>query len=265
MTTTCCPHCRTEVRVDLSRIPAGRTARLTCPSCQQQYPVTAGPAAPAPGATPAAPAPAAISAATAAASTTPPAGGSGATPADRAWLRRELEALRVEMEHNIAGTVLAALGVKDLRRDESETADPARRHALVCEPDAAFARIACEALTELGYQPEVVTDLRTAWHALDREWGVVMLTEALTDDAEAGAKLQDRLSRLPGNKRRRMFVVHVSNEVRSLDGGMAFVLNANLTLHRSDAAQAREILKKGMTDHEKLYRPFFDAQDSLHA
>ena len=256
MTNTSCPQCRTEVRVDLSRVPAGRSARVTCPSCQHAYPVTASAAADPTAASSSTPATAAA---------TPTADAAGASSADRAWLRRELEAMRAQMERNVTSAVLSALGLKDTSGKEDEAADPDRRHALVCEPDARFAQIACAALTELGYQPEVVTDLRSAWHALDREWGVVVLTEAMPDDAEAGQKIQDRLSRLPGVKRRRMFVVHVSNEVRSLDGGMAFVLNANLTLNRGDAAQAKEIIKKGMGDHEKIYRLFHDAQEALHA
>ena len=263
MTTTSCPQCRTEVRIDLSRVPAGRAARVSCPSCQHQYPVSAtGTAAPAPQPQVAAPAPAPPAVMTAPAG---PAVGAAVGPEDRAWLRRELEALRGEVERQVTANVLSALGVKGPDPEIVGERDPELRNALVCEPNPEFAQVLCAVLTEMGFVPQVAPDLRSAWRALDREWGVVTLTESLTDDAEAGTKLQERLSRLPGVRRRRMFVVHVSNEVRSLDGGMAFVLNANVTLNRGDAASAREIVKKGMADYERMYKLFHEAKDSLNA
>lgn len=254
MTTTACPACKTEMKVDLSRVPAGRAARVTCPSCKHQYPVSGtgapetaaapAPAAPAPAATPSLPA---------------------GTAEERAWLRRELEALRAELERQVTQNVLAALGVKSATKDGEEAVDPERRNALVCEPDPQFAQLLCGILAEFGFNPQVVSDMRSAWRALDREWGVVTLTESLPDEPEAGIKLQERLSRMPGAKRRRIFIVHVTNEVRSLDGGMAFVLNANVVLNRADAANAKEIVKKGMSDYERLYKPFHEAMEQLHA
>lgn len=248
MTTTACPQCRTEVRIDLSRIPAGRAARVSCPSCQHQYPV------------------AAEGVASAAAPPEAPAAPSAPSLDERAWLRRELESMRGDIERQVTASILAALGGKIAApAASSEERDPELRNALVCEPDPQFAQMLCGVLVEMGFAPQIAGDLRSAWRALDREWGVVTLTEALTDDAEAGQKLQERLSRLPGVKRRRMFVVHVSNEVRSLDGGMAFVLNANVTLNRADAASAREIVRKGMADYERMYKLFHEAKEALHA
>ena len=248
MTTTACPQCRTEVRIDLSRIPAGRAARVSCPSCQHQYPVTAE--------------------GTASAAAPPEAPAAPPAPAldERAWLRRELESMRGEIERQVTANILAALGGKTASpAASSEERDPELRNALVCEPDPQFAQLLCGVLAEMGFAPQIAGDLRSAWRALDREWGVVTLTEALTDDAEAGQKLQERLSRMPGVKRRRLFVVHVSNDVRSLDGGMAFVLNANVTLNRADAASARDIIRKGMSDYERMYKLFHEAKEALHA
>lgn len=254
MNTTSCPQCRTEVRIDLSRIPAGRSARVACPSCQHQYPVTA------PGT-----APQSEAQASSMAPQTPMAPPTPVTPEDRAWMRRELEAMRAEIERQVTANVLQAMGVKSEAAEAADERDPELRNALVCEPDPQFAQLLCTILSELGYVPQVAQDMRSAWRALDREWGVVTLTESLADDAEAGAKLQERLSRLPGVKRRRMFVVHVSNEVRSLDGGMAFVLNANVTLNRADAGSAREIVKKGLSDYERMYKHFHEAKEMAHA
>lgn len=256
MTTAACPQCRTEVQIDLSRVPPGRAARVNCPSCQHQYPIAASPV-------PAAGAPAAI-ATTDAMPAAPPSFSGGAE--DRAWLRREIESMRADIERQVTANVLAAMGVKGLAVDGmGEERDPELRNALVCEPDPQFAQALCTVLTELGYVPQVAADLRSAWRALDREWGVVTVTEGLTDDPEAGQKLQERLSRLPGAKRRRIFVIHVSNEVRSLDGGMAFVLNANLTLNRADVANIREIVRKGRSDYERMYKLFHEAKEALHA
>jgi hypothetical protein len=91
------------------------------------------------------------------------------------------------------------------------------------------------------------------------------VTEALTDDPQAGAKILDRLSRLPGGKRRLTFAALVSNDVRTMDGGIAFVVGANLTLNRADCGRAKEILRKGIAERDRLYRPYFAALEGAHA
>ena len=45
---------------------------------------------------------------------------------------------------------------------------------------------------------------------------------------------------------------------------MAFVVGANVTIHRSDVGRARDILRKGIADRDKLYKPYFESLAALH-
>jgi len=244
----CCQHCNAQVRVDMSKLAPGQAARVTCPTCRQ--PFTVQPQA--------AEAPPSAQSATSSAREAP-----NLSADDRAWLRREMEALRVEMERRVTSQVLEAMGVRPTAADTTPDEDEEVKAALVCEPDPAFAQVLCEVLRDLGYQPMAFADLATAWRALDRELHVVVVTEGMTDDAAAGTKILDRLSRMPGAKRRKIFVVHVSNEIRSHDGGLSFVLGANMTLNRADAARAKDLIRKGIAERDKLYRPFLRALEAV--
>jgi CheY-like chemotaxis protein len=231
----------------MSRLAAGQSARVTCPACRQQFVVQAQAAEP----------PMASEAAA-------PREAPNLSADDRAWMRREMEALRVEIERRVTAQVLEAMGVRAPAADAGAADEPEdAKVALVCEPDPVFAQVLCEALRDLGYQPMAFADLATAWRALDRELHVVVVTEAMSDDPAAGTKILDRLSRMPGAKRRTMFVVHVSNEIRSHDGGLSFVLGANMTLNRADAARAKDLIRKGIAERDKLYRPFLRALEAV--
>jgi CheY-like chemotaxis protein len=156
----------------------------------------------------------------------------------------------------------AAAAAANTGSDDPEWVDVDSRAALVCDPDPSFAAQAAEALRDLGYVPQVAPDLRTAWKLLDKHFAVVAVSDALADDPQGGAKVLDRLSRLPGPKRRAMFVALVSPDVQTMDGGLAFVSNANMTIARADAAQLRDVLRKGLRDRDKMYRPFLAALEA---
>lgn len=251
MTPATCPKCRTEVRVDLSRVPAGRVARVACPTCSTAFTVGGQAAADGgPGAAPAA---------------------AGATPAlaaavgrDEAWLRREMEALRTEIEkdviENVLGRVLAAVG-RPISQVDGETDDDGRP-ATVCEADPATANFMVSVLREMGFAAQPCPDLTTAWRALDQDQRFVVVSDTVTGDPEAASKILERLSRLPGAKRRRLFVAYVSADVKTADGGLAFVLGANMTICRADLARFKDLLRRGLAERDKLYKPFLFAMEA---
>src|SRR5436190_13437717 len=144
MTPATCPSCKTEVRVDLSRVPEGKAARVACPSCKNAFAVN-GPTAPAASA-PSGPEASLLA---------------NAAGRDEAWIRRELEALRGEIEKNVTEKVLArvlgALG-KPVSSVIGEDDEP--KPALVCESDSATAAYMADVLKELGYVPQAAPDLK---------------------------------------------------------------------------------------------------------
>jgi predicted Zn finger-like uncharacterized protein len=251
MTPATCPNCRTEVRVDLARVPAGRVARVACPTCSTAFTVggAAAPAGAPAGASAAAPGPAPSVAA--------------AVGRDEAWLRKEMEALRAEIEkdviENVLGRVLSAVG-RPIAHVDGE--DDEGRPALVCEGDPATANAMASVLGELGFSAQPCPDLTSTWRALDQDQRFVVVSDTVGGDPEAASKILERLSRLPGAKRRRLFVAYVSADVKTADGGLAFVLGANMTICRADLARFKEHVRRGVTERDKLYKPFLFAMEA---
>jgi hypothetical protein len=64
---------------------------------------------------------------------------------------------------------------------------------------------------------------------------------------------------LPPRDRRRVFMVLVASNVKSLDGNLAFLYQVDLLLNRQHVPQAAGILYSALRSHQRLYRPFLAA------
>ena len=64
---------------------------------------------------------------------------------------------------------------------------------------------------------------------------------------------------LPPRDRRRVFMVLVASNVKTLDGNLAFLYQVNLLLNRQHVPQAAGILYSALRSHQRLYKPFLAA------
>jgi hypothetical protein len=64
---------------------------------------------------------------------------------------------------------------------------------------------------------------------------------------------------LPPRERRRVFMVLVAGNVKTLDGNLAFLYQVNLLLNRQHVPQAAGILYSALRGHQRLYKPFLAA------
>ena len=228
-----CPHCTTAVRVDEAHLPTGGKARVGCPQCKKPFEV-AGPSA---GAAP---------------------GGPGA----EAWLRQQLDGLKDEIRRELLAEVLGARGAGP--GGASGRGGRKSKLALVCEDEQAFAGSLVDTLKALGWQPEVVPDVEGALRLLERhEYGLVTVDRTLAGDPQGGLKVLDWLNRRPGPERRRVFVAYVTDEIKSMDTGSAFIAGANLTVNKNDASRLPSILSKGLEERDELYRTFEEVTESV--
>ena len=69
----------------------------------------------------------------------------------------------------------------------------------------------------------------------------------------------DPLVSLPPRDRRRIFMVLVASNVKTLDGNLAFLYQVNLLLNRQHVPQAAGILYSALRSHQRLYKPFLAA------
>lgn len=242
-----CPHCRAEVRIDPARLPSGRTARVACPHCRQIFPLpvmgggVTGPPRPSAAAGPGAP-----------------------TPENEAWLRQQLEALRVQIKAELTAGLPAVpvAGPTPHAGPAGRVADPPT--ALVAAGDPAVQVAAVQAFTRMGYQPRKAVDLAGAVQALDEEALVMVVVDQSLGGADAeGPKLLEWANRMPGVRRRGIFVAWVADDVRSLDQGAAFVCGANATVARADLPRLSDVLRDGLIERDKLYRVFNEVMASV--
>jgi DNA ligase D-like protein (predicted 3'-phosphoesterase) len=85
---------------------------------------------------------------------------------------------------------------------------------------------------------------------------LVYLAEAVTKPPYAPL---EPLVTLPPRERRQVFAVLVANNVKTLDGNLAFLYQVNLLLNRQHLAQAPGILYSALRHHQRLYRPYLAA------
>ena len=70
------------------------------------------------------------------------------------------------------------------------------------------------------------------------------------------------LTGLPPNFRRRLFLVLIGDNLKTLDGNSAFLYQVNMILAKEDFPQLGAALHSGIDYHERLYKPYFRAAES---
>jgi CheY-like chemotaxis protein len=129
--------------------------------------------------------------------------------------------------------------------------------ALVCEPDPAVREKIVGALRELNYQ---VTEPATAKEAIKymrfHVYDVVVLDELFDTENPAANDVLMYLESLATTTRRRIFVVLVSGQYRTMDSMAAFNRSVNLVLNLKNIDEAGKIIKQGVSDNAAFYHVF---------
>ena len=66
------------------------------------------------------------------------------------------------------------------------------------------------------------------------------------------------LNRLPMSVRRRIFLVLISENFKTMDNMMAFAISANVVINSKDIEKLHLILKKAVSENERFYKVFMD-------
>ncbi len=133
------------------------------------------------------------------------------------------------------------------------------RRALVALPDRGQAAAVAQMLSRAGYSADTLDDWEEGGRLLEQ--GLYDLA-ATARVAGAGGResLYQRINRLNPDARRRLVVVLVGDEFKSGDGTQAYVCLADLVLHSSEAAGAEALLRSTISERQRLYKAYYDAQ-----
>jgi predicted Zn finger-like uncharacterized protein len=252
-----CSHCNVRLQLDDAKIPS-RAFTLRCPKCQAIVNVQPS--------------------STAAATTEQSAldvGYSPATDHPRFDQPKPAPAFKLEgsEEETDALTPTAAApaaGAGDLARLLMELLQrggmatdkkslPARlaweqRKALVCVAPL-YREMMARVLATSNYQVFVAADMTQAVERMREEHMDVVILDPEFDAIEQGAAFVVReVNTLRPAERRRLFFVHFSPTVRTLDTHAAFINNVNLVVNPLDVENLPQALERAIRDYNELYR-----------
>lgn len=118
-------------------------------------------------------------------------------------------------------------------------------------------------LNDMGFKLQTANSEDHAIHKIKfTEFDMIILHENYQSTPFRDSAVYHYLINLPMTQRRRIFLVLVGKEFKSLNNMEAFSLSANVLINEKDFEKARVILKKAMTDNDNFYKVF---RESLNA
>jgi predicted Zn finger-like uncharacterized protein len=225
-----CSQCSQKIVIDDAKVP-DRPFNVRCPRCQTVVRLAGKGAdsAPPPAPTPPPPTPVDLR----------PAPDAGGGPTS--------EGMRAQM-------------MAQLRREMTTGEGGGGPQALVAFPDPGAAAAITLTLTRMGYHVETVDEFDEAARLLDQGAFQVVATARVAAAQGRPESLYQRLSRLPPDARRRLFVVLVGDEFKTGEGTQAFLVLADLVLHSRDAGNADPLIRSTVAERKRLYQAYDEAR-----
>jgi len=132
--------------------------------------------------------------------------------------------------------------------------------ALVLDADGAQAAETSAALDALSYKSIVAPSINDAMAKLRlHNFDLVMLSDGFDGQGLSNNPIVHYFNHLSISVRRKIFLVLLSDSLKTMDNMMAFSLSANLVINPEDLPKLGLILNKALTDHEKFYKVFIDS------
>ncbi|MCS6884578.1 MAG: zinc-ribbon domain-containing protein [Acidobacteriota bacterium] len=173
-----------------------------------------------------------------------------ATPSDPMQMMMQL------MQMMMAGMGAPQSGAKD----KNFMASWQRKRAVICCADANQRSVIEQVLGEAGVETEVAQSSGQAIEIMqDHKVDYVILDPQFDAARQGGIAVLRYVNSLMPKYRRRIYVVLVSPQVKTLDTYMAFLNCVNLTVNADDVESLPGILQKSLKDFNELYRPLYEA------
>ncbi|HQR39140.1 MAG TPA: zinc-ribbon domain-containing protein [Blastocatellia bacterium] len=135
-----------------------------------------------------------------------------------------------------------------------------RRNILLCHNDEAVRTAMRGALDEQRYELHVAdTAVEALAQLKETKDDIIVLDPQFDQSKQGGVGMLQHVNGLTPNYRRRMYLVLVSPQLKTLDAYLAFVNGVNLTVNTEDVSQFQEVLERSVRDFNELYHPFNQA------
>jgi predicted Zn finger-like uncharacterized protein len=151
-------------------------------------------------------------------------------------------------------TKIAGRGVADL------PGSWARRGILLCHNDETVRQRMRDALEDARFDLHIVDSAVEALAQLrETKDDIVVLDPQFDQAKQGGVGILQHVNGLTPNNRRRMYLVLVSPQLKTLDTYLAFVNGVNLTVNTEDIGQFQQILERSIRDFNEIYHQFNQA------
>jgi predicted Zn finger-like uncharacterized protein len=237
-----CNECGHTFQIDKSKIPSGAFS-VKCPNCKKVFHVNAQT-----GSDPV---------------KTPEAASDHAASKLTSWeqLKPDAEASVKKQVEEVRKEILLSLA--SLIGDSSQASQinaPAysEKQALVCESDPAVAQQIVFILQRLGYAVQTSSHLGETLSRLESGFYDAIITDfVFPDDPEGGQKILNKVNGRKTDERRKMFIVMVSDQIKTLSAQSAFFHGANIAVHKSDLRNFERLFQDGIRHFSEMYGTYY--------
>jgi CheY-like chemotaxis protein len=131
--------------------------------------------------------------------------------------------------------------------------------ALVCVDEPERLKAVKEALEDLNYYSSVASSVKEALSKLRyNQYDLVMLDEEFCEESADNNTILRYLQPMPMSTRRNIFLMLISNQIRTLDNLLAFTKSVNAVINVSDIQKVKLVLERAMADHRRFYKVYKD-------
>ncbi|MBW1922182.1 MAG: zinc-ribbon domain-containing protein [Deltaproteobacteria bacterium] len=136
--------------------------------------------------------------------------------------------------------------------------------ALVMGNNEAQSRMMREAVESLGYKCLEAKNTRDALGKLRlHQFAVVIVPDGFDGIDLDQSPVTHFLDHQPMSSRRRVYLVLVGADFRTMDPMTAFARSANLVVNESDLGRLAVILKKGVMENKRFYKVFMETLEEV--
>jgi len=116
----------------------------------------------------------------------------------------------------------------------------------------------------VGYRFIEARDTRAALTKMRfHHFSMVILCDGFDGVGLDQSPIVNYMNHLPMSVRRRIFLVLIGEQFRSMDHMMAFAMSANLVVNIKDTDKIALILKRSLADHELFYKVFMETLEEI--
>lgn len=131
--------------------------------------------------------------------------------------------------------------------------------ALVCVDEPERLNAVKDALEDLNYYSSVASSVKEALSKLRyNQYDLVMLDEEFCGETSENNTILRYLQPMPMSARRSIFLMLISNQIRSLDNLMAFAKSVNAVINVNDVQKVKLVLERAIADHRRFYKVYVD-------